>query len=267
MDQASRTHKAGPVDTAGFPKYLETPGHEEALARLHFLIHHRRRLGLLLGSGGSGKSLLLRTLAAQLRRQAIQVVHVHLLDLDPAAMLWTLAAQLETKPALQEREFTLWRRIVDRLVENRYQRRPTVLLLDDCDRATAETQALVLRLIHADVSPDATISLVMALRPVALGAIDGRLLDLCDLRIELENWTEGDTADFLRGSGAEELPTFDRAAGHRLHQLADGIPRRVRQLAELTRLAAIDQQVSAIDAEMVISVYEALSLHAHAGNR
>ena len=45
--------------------FYQSPTHEEALARLHFLVEQHRRLGLLLGPDGSGKSLLLEVFAAQ----------------------------------------------------------------------------------------------------------------------------------------------------------------------------------------------------------
>ena len=48
--------------------FYQSPTHEEALARLHFLSDQRRRLGLLVGASGSGKSLFLEVFAQQLRR-------------------------------------------------------------------------------------------------------------------------------------------------------------------------------------------------------
>ena len=46
----------GSLDVAQF---FATPNHDEALARLHFLVDGRRRLGLVAGKFGIGKSLLL----------------------------------------------------------------------------------------------------------------------------------------------------------------------------------------------------------------
>ena len=47
------------------PKFFyQSPTHEEALARLQFLVDQQRRLGLLVGPPGSGKSLLLEVFAA-----------------------------------------------------------------------------------------------------------------------------------------------------------------------------------------------------------
>ena len=49
--------------------FYQSPTHDEALARLHFLVDEHRRLGLLMGPAGSGKSLLSwRSFARQLRR-------------------------------------------------------------------------------------------------------------------------------------------------------------------------------------------------------
>ena len=49
--------------------FYQSPTHEEALARLSFLVGQHRRLGLLVGPSGSGKSLLLEVFAQQLRRR------------------------------------------------------------------------------------------------------------------------------------------------------------------------------------------------------
>ena len=76
------------------PKFFyQSPTHEEALARLHFLVDQQRRLGLLVGPSGSGKSLLLEVFAEQLRRHARPVAKLSLLGVEPAEMLWLLAAE------------------------------------------------------------------------------------------------------------------------------------------------------------------------------
>ena len=58
-----------PFRTCLDPRFFyQSPTHEEALARLHFLVEQNRRLGVLLGEPGSGKSLLLEVFAAEGRR-------------------------------------------------------------------------------------------------------------------------------------------------------------------------------------------------------
>ena len=53
-------------------RFYSSPMHEEALARLEFLVADRRRLGLLLGAPGCGKSLVLEVFARRLRREGAQ---------------------------------------------------------------------------------------------------------------------------------------------------------------------------------------------------
>jgi len=48
--------------------FHESPVHEEALARLFYVIEQRRGLGLLTGGSGAGKSLLLKVIGHQVRR-------------------------------------------------------------------------------------------------------------------------------------------------------------------------------------------------------
>ena len=43
--------------------YFNSPSHDEALARLQFVVENQRRLALTLGDSGSGKSLLLQIYA------------------------------------------------------------------------------------------------------------------------------------------------------------------------------------------------------------
>jgi len=53
--------------------FYQSPTHEEALARLHFLVEHGRRLGLLTGPSGSGKSLLLEVFGSHEFDQTLTV--------------------------------------------------------------------------------------------------------------------------------------------------------------------------------------------------
>jgi type II secretory pathway predicted ATPase ExeA len=62
--------------------FYRSPTHEEALSRLHFLVEQRRRVGLLMGPAGSGKSLLLEVFAEQLRQKGLPVAKVNLLGIE-----------------------------------------------------------------------------------------------------------------------------------------------------------------------------------------
>ncbi len=125
--------------------FFPSPTHEEALARLHFLVEDHRRLGLLLGAPGTGKSLTLEVFARRLRRAGAQVANINLLGLDIHEFLWLTAAELGVNPDRRDDPFHLWRSVLDRLTENRYQQLDTVILLDDADEANPQLQEHLVR--------------------------------------------------------------------------------------------------------------------------
>ena len=244
------------------PKFFyQSPMHEEALARLQFLVEQRRRLGLLIGPPGSGKSLLLEVFAAQLRRRGGPVAKLSLLGVEPAEMLWLLAAGWGLSLAPTQSLPALWRAITDRLIEYRYQRLEAVAILDDADGADAAVLQHVARLARFDPSPETPLSIVLAGRNEGMSRLDSRLLDLAELRIDLEPWEAADTADFLNtllAQAGRQSPVFAKPAVARLHELSHGIPRRAAQLADLALLAGAGQELEQIDAEVVEGVYREL---------
>ena len=233
------------------------------MARLHFLVEQRRRLGLLLGASGSGKSLLLEVFAEQLRAEGLPVAKLSLLGVEPAEMLGMLAAGFELNPERCEPVASLWRKIIDRLTEFRYGQVDAVILLDDAGDAAQPVLDQVTRLAQYDPSPESRLTIVLAGRPEQASRLGRRLLELVELRIDVEPWQQADTHEFLKCALAQAgcpSPLFDEPAVARLHQLAHGIPRRVNQLADLSLMAGAGAELQQIGAEVVESVYRELGV-------
>ncbi len=244
-------------------RFYQSPTHEEALARLHFLVEEHRRLGLLLGPGGSGKSFLLEVFAAQLRRGGAAAAKVDLLAVEPAEMLWLVALGLGLNPEPTHPTAALWRMITDRLLENRYQQIETAILLDDADQASRQVLAQVARLAEYDCTADSRLTLVLAGRQEQIGRIGDRLLGLAELRIDVEPWEQAETENYLKASLAHagcEAAVFAEPALARLQELSHGIPRRINQLADLALLAGAGQELPQIGAEVVESAYRELGV-------
>src|SRR5690348_11971892 len=106
------------LSTPGVGQFYPTAGHDEALARIEYLVEGRRRLGALLGESGVGKSLVLRVAAAKLAKQGRAVVLVDALGSSTRELLWQVACGLGTTPREDADAPWLWRQITDRVTEN-----------------------------------------------------------------------------------------------------------------------------------------------------
>jgi len=243
--------------------FYHSPTHEEALARLHFLVDQRRRLGLLIGEGGSGKSLLLEVFAEEVRRSGRAVAKLSLFGREPVEVLWELAAGLGLSLDRADSPASLWWSLADRLAEYRYQQLETVVLLDDADLAGDDVLTHVARLAQHDRSAESRLTMVLVGRPQRISRLGGQLLELAELRIDVQQWEQTDTEGYLRASMAQvgrRSPIFAEAAVARLHQLAHGVPRSVTQLAELALVAGAGEDLQQISAEVVESACRELGM-------
>ena len=241
--------------------FYPSPTHEEALARLNFLVEQHHRVGLLIGPAGSGKSLLFEVFAQRLRRKGRSVAKLSLLDVEPGEMLWLLASQWGLTVAWPHSTAVLWRALSDRLIENRYQQLPTVVLLDDVDQASAPVLQHLNRLVRLEPSPQMRLTIVLAGRNEGMAKLGESLLGLVELRIDLEPWQQADTQQYVKSllsQAGREKPVFAPRAVDRLHELAHGIPRRVSQLADLALLAGAGQNLDQINAGVVEEAYQEL---------
>ncbi len=198
--------------TLDWRRFFASPTHEEALARLHFLVDERKRLGLLLGPTGCGKSLVLEVFARRLRRGGAQVANLSLLGLDLREFLWLTAAELGINPDRLDDPFRLWRGVLDRLTENRYQQLDTVLLLDDANEATTAVLDHVVRLAQFDSTSTGRLTVLLAANDNGVGRLTLRLLELADLRIDLDPWEPVDTVQYAEASGSSIVHFHRRGA-------------------------------------------------------
>jgi type II secretory pathway predicted ATPase ExeA len=243
--------------------FFQSPTHEEAMARLNFLVDERRRAGLLLGGLGSGKSTVLQMFADALRRRGSPVAKVNLNGLEPCELLWLLATGFQMNPDPSLPSHTLWQLVTDRLTEYRYQELDTVVLLDDADEGSDALLAQIVRLVQLECRPESRLAVILAARSGRVGRLDSTLLELADLRIDLDPWDETETVRFLNATLAEagrQQPVFEESAITRLHELSEGIPRRISQLADLALLAGAGQSLDQIDVATVEGVYYELGV-------
>lgn len=246
------------------PRYFhQAPTQEEALARLRFLVDERRALGLLLGEAGSGKSLLLETFARQLGNIGVQKASVNLVGLNPREFLWLLCVRLEVEISANADEFALFRALADHLTANHFQQLTTVLLLDNADETRGEVRDYIVRLIEMSIARGMALVVVLSAQIAGASRLGRRLLELCELRIDVESWELDDTAAFVKqalAAAGRSTPLFSEDGLARLHELGGGIPRRVKQLADLALLAGAGQKLGQIEADTIEASFRELGI-------
>jgi type II secretory pathway predicted ATPase ExeA len=240
-------------------QFYPTAGHDEALARVEYLVDTRRRLGALVGLSGTGKSLLLEVAARRLARAGRAVVLVNVLGMSTRELLWQIAAGLGTSPREDADLPRLWRQIADRIAENRMQRIDSVLLVDDAGQAGPDVLTQLVRLARLDASPAARWTIVLAAEARQAAGWNATLRELVDLRIDVEAWEEDDTVGFVQNALVEagsSRPLFNDDALAALHRLSGGNPRRVTRLADFALLAGAATGAERIDTATVRAAWD-----------
>ena len=234
--------------------FHQSPGHEEALARLLYIVEQRRQCGVLLGGPGTGKSLLLQQLYRDLGRTQRELALVDLQGRSAYELLWDTAAALGLAPGRKDETLGLWRRLQDHLQANEYAQIPTVLIFDHLDGADPECARALLRLYHLCNNGAASLTLIFTLRAENLTQWGSVLGDMSDLRIELPELDRSQTQDYiealLRQAGAVRS-LFDKQAIDELYHQTQGVPRRINRLCDLCLLAGMADGETRINQAMV----------------
>lgn len=247
----------GPAETESF---YRSRTHDEALARMTFLVDQRQRVGTLSGAAGTGKSYLLRLFARHMQRRGARVASLNLSGVPAPEIAWDLADRLGLAGEIGLEGPRLWRGLRERLQENTAQGLHTLMLLDDADGGEAGCGTVLQRLARLDAARRCDFTLLVSVRR-RREAVGDWLGEAADLWIPLEPLDLEETAGYVAHrwsrAGGDEAP-FDEGALRRLHALCEGVPRRINQLCGLALVAAMGEGLRVIDREVVDSVREQL---------
>jgi type II secretory pathway predicted ATPase ExeA len=243
--------------------FYESPSHEEAFARLYFLIEQQRQCGTLTGLAGTGKTALLNAVGRQLRRSQHQSVLLDVCGISGDELIWQLADALHLAPVATARPFLLWRSVRDYLHGLSRSEQQIVLMFDHFDRGEADCAVVVEQLLHLADGAGGGCTLLIAADETAISRSLSPLLPLVDLRIELSPLDRHETAYYvyesLKQAGAE-TELFDPPALDAIFAATGGVPREIGRLCELSLLAGMADKRTTIDAETVREAASNLSV-------
>ena len=239
--------------------FVGSSKHDEALARMLYVVEHGLRCGVLTGAPGTGKSLLMNLLVHDLLPVNSRKIHADLAGQDSRSLSWQLAGQLHRAPRESANEAALWRQIMDELNGLAIAGERVVIIVDHVDAGDVSAQQAVERLLHVSCDGTGRSTMLLACRKTTSPAIR----EASELRIELGPLESQETADFIRHklsrAGCEHGESiFDDDALSVLHGRSKGIPRDINRICELSLLAAMGEQRQKVGPEVVHRVAEEL---------
>ena len=224
--------------------YHVAAAHEEALARLEWLLEERQRCGLVVADSGFGKTHLAAVAARRLGGMGAEVAVLSLGGLPEGEWIELLLERLPLDAASRAESLRPWVKLENRLRENALMERPTVLFFDDADRAPDDALDGIGRIVSAGEPRFASTVVVATTTPHGLGRLPDAIRRRAAIRVELPAWAPDDVAAYL---AAETIGRF-----------AGGVPATVRRIAQLACAAADGEGLERIDAATVERVWREL---------
>jgi type II secretory pathway predicted ATPase ExeA len=237
-----------------------SPTHDEALARLRFVIAGGHECGVLVGPPGSGKTRLLQKLADDVRRSGRQAIRIDMTGLNAVRLLVRLDAVMGLNSGGPADTLATWESVLSAIHGTELAGIDSVLLLDHADQAQADAWTLLDQIL---AQRTAGLTVIVALSPNPTGPAAAFIRRHATLRIELDRLSLSETEGYILTAferhGFDGAP-FTSDAVRRVHALTSGEPRLVNRLCRFALLAASSEGATEIDDAIVESAAAELML-------
>ncbi len=228
---------------------------EEAFARSDFLVSQEKRLGLVIGPSGVGKSTFLnhfrKVRNSKNPREKLALIDLRCADGDtvPIRILNGFSLESDAQASAQH----CWLRINDHLFAESAIGHRTILLLDNGHDVNDDVYQGISQLWSSPIRW----SMLMSVDDESIVNLPRWILDQCELKIDLPSWDLGQTADYfdfaLHQVGGD-VDIFNGQAITRIQELSDGIPRKIAQISELALVAGAVRRSERVTSELVDQV-------------
>lgn len=173
--------------------FVPLPGASEAVARAAHAVESGERRLRLVAPAGLGKTTVLRTALAEVRRPSRRIATASAAS-GPEAVLLDLASGLGHRPiGPADGPSAAWKAVRTAVRLARIQGLSVVLAIDDVDGSEPEGRALLDRLAHVDPHPSSRLTILEIGRGPARGAHDPG-----ELAVRLGPLTRGEAEVYVR---------------------------------------------------------------------
>jgi general secretion pathway protein A len=236
------------------------------LLKLQFLIEHRHGVGLLVGQTGVGKTRLLEALLASpgFRSPVARIIYPLM---SPLELVRSICADLglEQPASGSDSMDALLKSLGDGLRSLADSGRTPVIVIDDAHSITdPQVWQSIQLLLNFQQYRGADFTLLLSGAPELAGTVKRmpHLDDRVSIPCVLTSLTDVETAGYvqhrLTAAGARN-PIFTPAGLRVVHELSNGLPRRINRLCDFAVLVGYAEDLGLIDGQHVESVWEELN--------
>ncbi len=242
--------------------YHPTPRHNEALANLHYGVGRRKGFIVITGEVGTGKTLLVRCLLSELRKNNVAFGYVFNPLLPVVEFFQYIMADLGLPYAGRTKTEMLLD--LNRFLIQRHARGLiTALVVDEAQALRNELLEEIRLLTNLETSQQKLLQIVLMGQPELEIVLDSpelrQLKQRVALRCQLQPLDAAQTHAYIlsrleRAGAAPEPPIFSEEALDKIHEYSQGIPRIINNLCENSMVNAFASEQRPVTGEMITQV-------------
>jgi len=256
-----------PFENTPDPKFLYySQQHEEAMARMLYIVREKKGAALLTGEYGCGKTLLSRVLKNELlqenKYQSVYIMDPRLLGLE---FIQEVVYQLSGNSAPQSK-IELFHSMYKLLYANHGTGRHTVLVIDEAQAIRNMEVFEELRLlVNFQLDNAFLLTVILLGSPELRTAVASlpQLLQRMAVRYHLNGLNEWETKEYvihrLKVAGATQQ-IFTEDAYHEIYLSSAGVPRRINNICDLALLVGFSNNLESIDRAAVREINEDMDI-------
>lgn len=228
------------------------PGHREAMARIQWCID-QRRIGVIAGEVGAGKTVAARAALASLELARHQIIYIPDPTIGIRGIRSAIVTALGTAPAffsgaLASQAASLLAGELDE------RSRLPVIVIDEAHLLSNDDLEALRMLSNVSMDTESHFALILIGQPTLRRRLKLAVMAALDQRIgtryTLTGMSLDDTTDYIKGHlsfAGRADPLFSEDAITAIHQASRGYPRTVNNLALAALMAARSTQSAMVD--------------------